>query len=1506
MDSCRPPLIATCLLAGTVLVHAAEARPPQPAWRVVETAAHQTVLEVTLPREIDQTTVPFTAGDHRALAAVRVTAGAEQASASLGASGWWRGQRIDTIQVVKERAGTATVTLTLDIRPGPSPPAVRAVPWERKAKAAWRGTLVDSGFDARPPTGAAPSFHPTFRPSHDGSPVEYVIVTTDALAPAFQELADWKTAKGVQAVVRTTEWIATHYPTGVDQAEQVRFFLQDAFAHWGTLWALIGGDTDVVPARYATSRITEPPETIPTDLYYACLDGNWNGDGDSHFGEGIDGTDPGDTADLWPELYVGRAPVSTVEEATTFVHKVLEYERAPPVGARYPASVLMLGEELSPTLDGATLCEETLELLPSHLRVVRLYEHYTQYSGALPENAAAVIDSLTAGFGTVLHVGHGFRTTMSVGDGTLTNADADLLQNAPHHSLIYSINCSSAAIDFNAIGERFVKNASGGAVAYIGSSRLASVGAAQDFQNLFFEAVYRDSLVWAGQALAASKLPSIPVAAGDNLVRWMTMATVLLGDPELPVWHRTPAPLTVDHAGSALLGTLNLTATVRSAGIALAGARASLLKAGEAFATTTSAANGSVSLPFRVELPGAVGLVATHPGYLPYESTVTATSPSGVFLRHWNVLIDDTSGGNQNGRIEAGESAKLQVVVQNGGGTTATQVTGTITPSVPDPYLSVSQSTVLYPTLAPGAASAGTSHYEVTLAPNAPPAYQPVIEFTMASDQATNTDVFVVGVHVTDIEHRSHDLVDTGGTPNGLAEPGETVDYTIHARNNGPGSATELALALRILSRTSGQPSADATVLQDTATFGDLEPGVTAAGSALRFALSPTADIEDLALELSWSDIHGPVRIDTADLVPPGAVSNVRATGAQSSIRIEFDAPADPDIQGYDVYRASQPLGPYTKANTFLAGGSSLYEDRNLPTLTRFYYYAVARDSSSNASPASAIVAASTNPPLAPGWPMQTAQGTAAGVVVEDLDGDGDLEVITGSDALYAWHDDATEFVDGDQNPQTAGVFSSAGQSPEFGFHATPAVGDVDGDGDLELCGVAWTDEQVYLWEHTGEVRSGWPQALDSGFNWASPALADVDMDGDLEVLAISGLSGKVYGWHDDGTELADGDQNPSTSGVLFDAPASFLYASPGAGNVAGTAAKEIVIAANHAAGWVWVVDATGTVLPGWPFACEGQVTSSPALTDLDGDGYDEILVAAEDDSLYVIAGDGTLVPGWPRFAPTHTDFGHTSSVAVGELDGNPGSELVYAGADGRVRVFTRAGTPVPGWSAALFAQGALGAGATQCTPTIADVDGDGWNEVVLGAEDGRIYGWNHDGSELAGFPIALGGEVRGAVTLYDIDQDGLMEMATAAMDRLVYVWDLDGAVQGDRLDWPFFRHNVRGTGRTADPTRAIGIAVPPSTPAVHLRLGLPFPNPFNPRVEIALDLARPLPVQAAIYDVHGRLVRTLDPGSLAPGRHVLSWDGRNWANQPSPTGAYFLRVQGPDGVHQRRLTLIR
>src|SRR5262245_15905434 len=152
------------------------------------------------------------------------------------------------------------------------------------------------------PRPRAEPFRPTQVPSLLGSPVAYLIITSEELVPSFQPLADWKTASGVPAAVRTLDFIREQYPAAVDDPDRIRMFIRDAYSRWGTRWVLLGGDTELIPPRIAYVQFLDDV-FVPTDLYYSCLDGNWNADGDSLFAEAYaEFVTDGDDADLLPEV----------------------------------------------------------------------------------------------------------------------------------------------------------------------------------------------------------------------------------------------------------------------------------------------------------------------------------------------------------------------------------------------------------------------------------------------------------------------------------------------------------------------------------------------------------------------------------------------------------------------------------------------------------------------------------------------------------------------------------------------------------------------------------------------------------------------------------------------------------------------------------------------------------------------------------------------------------------------------------------------------------------------------------------------------------------------------------------------------------------------------------------------------------------------------------------------------------------------------------------------------
>lgn len=101
--------------------------------------------------------------------------------------------------------------------------------------------------------------------------------------------------------------------------------------------------------------------------------------------------------------------------------------------------------------------------------------------------------------------------------------------------------------------------------------------------------------------------------------------------------------------------------------------------------------------------------------------------------------------------------------------------------------------------------------------------------------------------------------------------------------------------------------------------------------------------------------------------------------------------------------------------------------------------------------------------------------------------------------------------------------------------------------------------------------------------------------------------------------------------------------------------------------------------------------------------------------------------------------------------------------------------------------------------------------------------------------------------------------------------------------------------------------AVAPAEEPRHTMLAAAQPNPFRSATQLAYDLPKRAGVSLRIYDVGGRLVRTLVPGTLQEaGRHTMTWDGLDDAGATTPAGLYFGRLEAAGASDVRRVVRIR
>ena len=101
------------------------------------------------------------------------------------------------------------------------------------------------------------------------------------------------------------------------------------------------------------------------------------------------------------------------------------------------------------------------------------------------------------------------------------------------------------------------------------------------------------------------------------------------------------------------------------------------------------------------------------------------------------------------------------------------------------------------------------------------------------------------------------------------------------------------------------------------------------------------------------------------------------------------------------------------------------------------------------------------------------------------------------------------------------------------------------------------------------------------------------------------------------------------------------------------------------------------------------------------------------------------------------------------------------------------------------------------------------------------------------------------------------------------------------------------------------GIEIVDEIPTV-FRLVQNVPNPFNPITTIAYHVPHESDVSIRVYDVTGRVVRTLVDGSTEPGRHAAIWDGRNEQGENCGSGVYFCVMETPEYRGSRKTILLK
>jgi hypothetical protein len=637
---------------------------------------------------------------------------------------------------------------------------------------------------------------------------KYVIISgATSLDSIFQRLADWKTKKGIPATVVQISYVNTNY-TGYDLQEKVRNFIADAKATWGAIYILLGGSGDynssgqnLVPTRkgWYTSAGGPDGDNLPADLYYSDLTGTWDADGDHTYGELTD------NVNMYGDIYVGRASVYTIAQARNFVYKTLTYEKNPPTA--YLKKMLLPTAILWSSYEERPMQNAIANMTPAGWVDGKLYER----EGTL--SPQAMVDSMNAGFGLGAWEGHGDENGIYMGSTPyLSSTAADGLVNGDKQGINISIACMTGGWDLVSAGsdcfaEHLVNRVGGGLVvsmmnarygwgAYVGSSYVP--GPSERLDTTFYAKIFQGGMHKCGQILSVDKDTWVPYADSGNqydMTRWCIYELNLFGDPELPLWSNTPGILAVTFPSVIQIGNQNIMVTVTGGGSPVNNALVCLKKGAEVYVYGNTNVSGQVSLNVSPTSPGYMDITVTAKNYYPFEDTIIVQSSAYAYVSYLKSLVSDpTPGGNNDGKLNPGESVEIPLWVKNYGSQQGNSISGRLRTA--DTYVALSDTVKSFGNIPTNdSATTGSNGFNAVVAGNCPNGHGVLLTLVCkdASD-STWTSQFSLPVYAPVLTYQSVSV--TGGNGNGILDPGETVNLVVTIKNDGGAAAQNVTSTL--------------------------------------------------------------------------------------------------------------------------------------------------------------------------------------------------------------------------------------------------------------------------------------------------------------------------------------------------------------------------------------------------------------------------------------------------------------------------------------------------------------------------------------------------------------------------------------------------------------------------------------------------------------------------------------------------------------------------------------
>ena len=317
---------------------------------------------------------------------------------------------------------------------------------------------------------------------------------------------------------------------------------------------------------------------------------------------------------------------------------------------------------------------------------------------------------------------------------------------------------------------------------------------------------------------------------------------------------------------------------------------------------------------------------------------------------------------------------------------------------------------------------------------------------------------------------------------------------------------------------------------------------------------------------------------------------------------------------------------------------------------------------------------------------------SSTGAVMGDVDGDGDLDIYVTNAGGEDPGQNKLWINDGDGN------FEADDIAGDLGYAYGAAMGDVDGDSDLDIYVAAVYGEQNRLWINDGSGNFSSSNITDDLGDSRGAVMGDVDGDSDLDIYVANGGTDQNKLWINNGSGAFVADD---ISGDLGDSRGAVM------GDVDGDSDLDIYVVNYGGEGeqnMLWINDGSGNFTSDNIFD-DGARSAGAAMGDVDGDNDLDIYVANEGDpsKLWINDGSGSFTP-----FDILDDDGQSTGVVMGDVEGDSDVDFYVTQNSGQNKLWINDGS---GGFTAIEISGDVG---TSYGAAMGDVNGDDLLDIYV------------------------------------------------------------------------------------------------------------------------------------------------------------------------------------------------